>query len=446
MRQAIGTGGHAAQALGAAALLLSACGASTSATATSSAREHAPADERASVTPEGDTEREVTPREDAPSAEGALERPAVPEPPAEETSEARTPFEPPSCDASAPPADALDALMTPGNVHRYLAYHSWHWAIRAVYLVEERVVEARPIGRATVARGEVRALACLGSEEECGIEGDRFEEGSFVRIRRGRTIERADFENALPTSTSELETLARESALDEVPARVSQRPACWRTGCGSYDVRSDPRDATQAWLLPHVGLAAWSVGDYSPETGDGTAVTRVLVAWSLRTPVPSVTPGAAPRVFDVTRDALREVVAGGDVRALQRSLADETQLSLHVESSDPPERVVEMWERDESRSWLRLGRALDDACAGVGATVVCPASEAMPLARTTGGCAGEVGEAPPRALFVRAGSGFRLAALLVGGEDDLWSQPSWASRPARPFTQRARFLEEMRAR
>ena len=117
---------------------------------------------------------------------------------------------------------------------------------------------------------------------------------------------------------------------------------------------------------------------------------------------------------------------------------------MHAESSDPSASVLETWGHDESRSWLRLGAALEGECAEVGGNVVCPASEAMPLARVTGRCHAEVGETPPRALFVRGRGGFRLAAFLVGGADDLWTRPEWTDRPARPHMQRARFRDELR--
>ncbi len=347
------------------------------------------------------------------------------------------PFDPPPCATDARPAEALDALMTPGNVHRYVLTESWHASLRgAPHVIEERVAEAVTFGPIQAARVEVRVLACLGTPEECA---QRILVADALRLRRGEVLVRATDDVALPADARAARARFEEGLHEVPPGRAVRDRVCTRAGCGAFAMHRD-RWSTEAWILPHVGLAVATDGSYSPETGDGSTSTRVLIGWALGTPVPAAPASPEPPGFAAERARFAEIAAGRDTDAIARLVHPRLQYSLHAEHRDAG-TALEAWRADETAAWTRLEALLASPCGGVDGAVVCPAAEARPARASE--CAAAAEPSGPRALFVGSGGSWRLASFLAGGLDDLWVQPEWSSRPPRPFSQRERFLSDL---
>ncbi|MCA9606288.1 MAG: hypothetical protein KC619_11865 [Myxococcales bacterium] len=412
------------------ALLVVACG---------GPREAAPS---SATPPRAEAEVVVAPPDEPePTHEATIEAP-VEAAPTEAATATSAALEAPTCDPGAAPMDPREALFTVGHVHRWLELEAWHSDLRSPpQIIDERVVERVERGRYTVARVERRLVRCLGDARECPAPS--MAENPFLRIRHGRRIaQMACGERTIPETEAATRALFDRCAVTEVPeGRARRQWTCLEVGCGELDfvttVRRQRRPypsevGTTAWIRPGLGVVGLSSEDYSAETGDGTTSTRLLVGWALTTPVSSPPPSDPPASFEAARVQLHELAEAGDPAALAPLLAADVRFSVNPEHTGAAE-ALEAWGASPAAPMRALAEATAGPCGASGAGVVCPRPDAIPPA-----CASVVDTTRPRALFVQEGSAWRLAALLLGGEDDVFYAYASYSDPPRPWSQRQR--------
>lgn len=331
-------------------------------------------------------------------------------------------------DPSPPPDHPFRALMTKNNRWRYRMIDGWHSSNRSAQVQTETVERVQQLGKYWVAHVKVEGgthepKRWVATDLKLWISSEEW----------GPWATEVDVEKALVAAPSYDASRADSPTVLCVPA------GCFGAAVASRDISTD-----RVWFHPGVGLLAWTDGWYSVDTGDGGARHAFLVSFEGPAGASHIVTEAEPAD---ARDVRLRVLAAAKAGRLPRAadVDPEVMFSLNGEHMNR-DAAFASWKTDGNLAMNTLAVTLREPCKLVNdrATfLACPTAFAETLATTKSIAPLATG---PRAVFTKATSGWRLSALLLGGEDDIYSKPEWSSDPPLPSSLQDRFAPPGKAR